>query len=486
MVSDKSADFYNAIIYSNSPWIQDPTRIIEPETYRREAFFKVKKELSAAHGNAVLIKGPRRVGKTETQRQLIKDLIENENVPPERILYLSFDDLQIISERPDDRAKIVQNILDAWATILGAETCDDITFPVYCFFDEVQEVKDWAHLVKNRIERNPNVRIVLSGSAAHSIFEKALKILLGRVIDVKLTSFSFREYLEKNGALGAGILEAVRQAQLAFERELNAEKLYTDLQAATKDCDGTEMRTHITDFLQKGGFPQLWKMDQYRPLEMAQFMDDNYVKKVTLEDLMLLQAIKKPELYERLLRHLFARPGREYSQQKVASQLGTTAITLAEGMRLLEQTDLLIFVEKFSLKAEPLKRRNIKVYPIDLMLTTAMTKVTPQLEAIDKGMIAESLVAQTMNRLKTLSALAFMQSNDIRFAGEIDFYLRADLHDCPIEVKYQAEIRGHDIAPLKRVITERELRGGILVTINNWHASQNIYSIPLWAIMLLA
>ena len=380
-----------------------------------------------------------------------------------------------------------QKILDVWAEILGANTFDNIEFPVYCFFDEVQEVKDWAHLVKNRIERNPKAKIILSGSAAHSIFEKALKILLGRVIDVRLQPFTFREYLEMKNYITKDILKNLRETQLVFEKNLDVPKLFQNLKNATKDCNELQIRTYITEFLNQGGFPQLWKMDQYTELERAQFMDDNYVKKVTLEDLMLLHTIKKPELYERLLRHLFARPGQEYNQQKLAPELGTTAVTLAEAMRLLEQTDLFIFVEKFSLKAEPLKRRNIKVYPVDLMLTTAMTKTLPNLETItSKGVIAESLVAQTINRLKGLSTLAFMQSNDIKFKGEIDFYLRSDLHDCPIEVKYQNEIRGNDIATLRRVVQDKNLTGGVLITIDKWCETQNIYSIPLWAIMLLA
>jgi len=486
MYSEKNIDFLKKIIYSNSPWIENPEKILEPETYKREAFYRVKKELEATHGNAVLIKGPRRVGKTEIQRQLVAELITS-GVRPERILYLSFDDLQIISERPDDRAQIVQGILDTWAGMLGAKTFDDIDFTIYCFFDEVQEVKDWAHLVKNRIERNQRAKIVLSGSAAHSIFEKALKILLGRVIDVRLCPFSFREYLEMKGYIDKSVLSKVRNVQMAIENRLEAKDLYDGLFTATEDCKDVQMRVYVSEFLKKGGFPQLWKMDQYTELERAQFMDDNYVKKVTLEDLMLLQAIKKPELYERLLRHLFARPGQEYNQQKVASELGTTTVTLAEAMRLLEQTDLLIFVEKFSLKAEPLRRKNIKVYPVDLMLTTAMTRVIPTLETVtDKGMIAESLVAQTVSRLKNLSTLAFMQSSDIRFGGEIDFYLRADLHDCPIEVKYQNSIRGGDIATLKRVVQERSLSGGVLVTIDQWQETQGVYSIPLWALMMLA
>ncbi len=230
----------------------------------------------------------------------------------------------------------------------------------------------------------------------------------------------------------------------------------------------------------------MWKINA-AGIERAQFIDENYVKKVTLEDLMLLQKIKKPELYQRLLRHLFARPGDEYAQNKIAMQLGTTNVTLAEAMRLLEQTDLLIFVEKFSQKAAPLKLRNVKIYPIDMMLSSSMTRIIPSLETpADKGAIAESLTAQVSSRLRGLSTIAFMQSENTKHPGEIDFYLRADLHDCPIEVKYQPQIRSEDVAMLRRVIGERNLPGGILVNVDGWDVSSAVYSIPLWAWMLLA
>jgi len=486
-MSEFSQDFYNAIIESNSPWIIDAQRLPQAELYKREAYFRVEKQLHEKHGMAVLIKGPRRVGKTEIQKQLMLDLIVKKKTPSKRVLYLSFDDVQILAERPENHVKVVQGILDAWANMLGARTFDAIDSPAYCFFDEVQAVGDWAHLVKNRIERNTHVRIVLSGSAAHSIFDKALKILLGRVIDVRLTTFSFREYLEKDNQVPIEVIRGAREAQGLFEKGLDPATLQSYLKEVTKNCDGDDYRKYITHFLQAGGFPQLWKMTEASEVERAQFVDENYVRKVTLEDLMLLQKIKKPELYERLLRHLFARPGQEYNQNKIASTLGTTTVTLAEAMRLLEQTDLLVFVEKFSNKAAPLKLRNVKIYPIDMMLTYAMTKIVPTLEAeTDKGAIAESLVAQVSSRLRGLSTTAFMQSSGVKGAGEIDFYLRADVYDCPIEVKYQPVIRAEDTAMLRRVITEKKLPGGVLINVDRWNASGGVYSIPLWAFMLLA
>lgn len=486
MISEKNATFYTTIISSNSPWIENPSRLLEPQAYKREAYLEVERELYAKHGMAVLIKGPRRVGKTEIQKQLVWDLIRVKKIDPKRVLYLSFDDVQILTERPEERVRVVQNVLDAWAGLLGASSFDQIEGPAYCFFDEVQAVDDWAYLVKNRVERNANVRIVLSGSAAHSIFEKALRVLMGRVIGVRLTTFSFREFLEQRGQADSEVFGLVRKAQKVFERDLDPSSLHAALRKATAACDSNKYRHHITEFLNQGGFPQLWPM-QAAGIERAQFVDENYVKKVTLEDLMLLQNIKKPEMYQRLMRHLFASPGAEYSQNKVAMKLGTTTVTLAEAMRLLAQTDLLVFVERFSQKAVPLKLRNVKIYPIDMMLTFAMTKIIPSLDApTDKGAIAESLVAQVAGRLRGLSAIAFMQSDNIKHPGEIDFYLRADLHDCPIEVKYQPVIRAEDVSMLRRVIAEKKLPGGILVCVDEWQVSGAVYSIPLWAWMLLA
>jgi|WetSurMetagenome_2_1015567.scaffolds.fasta_scaffold76255_1 predicted AAA+ superfamily ATPase len=487
LIQQEHDDLYRTIIHSNSPWIKDPILIREPEKFKREAFYRVRDQMYAEHEMAVLIKGPRRVGKTEIQKQLIWDLIKGNQVSPNRVLYLTLDDVQIQSERPEERVRMVHNILNTWAKTLGKDTYDEIDAPAYCFLDEVQAVSNWAKLVKNRVERNPNVRIVLSGSAAHSIFEQSLKILLGRVISEKLTTFSFREFLHKKGILTPAQINEIREVQLEFERNLSPLKLATSLKNIACKYNELQFRIYISEYLKDGGFPQLWKIAINNEVELAHIIDENYVKKVTLEDLMLLQQIKKPELYERLLRHLFARPSQEYCQNKIAVELGTTAVTLAEGMKLLEQTDLLIFVEKFSHKAEPLKRKNIKIYPIDMMLTFAMTKILPSLQAeTDKGCIAESLTAQTLARLRGINNLAYIRSNDMNHNGELDFFLRSDTHDCPIEVKYQNQIRGEDLKFLKDIIKNQNLDGGLLINIDSWATSDKVYGVPLWAFMLIA
>jgi len=490
-IINEKAEVLQNIIFSNSPWIENINELKEPEKFRRECFFEVKKEMLVNHNMAVLIKGPRRVGKTEIQKQLIWELIKKEKVNPKKILYLSFDDVQIQSEVPEKQVKIAQDILNAWAKMLGFDTYDKISSEAYCFFDEVQSVKDWDFLIKNRIERNPNVRIILSGSAAHTIFQKSLKTLMGRMISIEISTFSFREFLAKNGLINNALVSKLQIIQKDFESTLSASGLFDALKNLLDQSqyDQAQFRTYISQFLIESGFPQIWKIGRGREsaLEQAYFIDENYVKKVTLEDLMLLQQIKKPELYERLLRHLFAYPAQEYNQNGVSKKIGIPEVTLGEAIKLLRQTDLLIFVERFSNKAEPLLRQNFKIYPIDFGLTFAMTKILPNIEAdTQKGIITESLVAQTLNRLSGINCMAYLQKQVGGIRKEVDFYLRSDLRDCPIEVKYRNQIDLRDLDFIQDLVNEKNLSGGIVVNIDTWSATEGLFFIPLWAFMLLA
>ncbi|MBI5411623.1 AAA family ATPase [Candidatus Peregrinibacteria bacterium] len=141
--------FLKNILFSNSPWLKDPKRLPEVKPFKREAFFRVKKQMGDPHKMAILIKGPRRVGKTEIQKQLIVDLIERD-ISPQKILYLSLDDAQIQAENPKDRWRIVNDLLNQWATLSGVNSFDEINTPSFCFLDEVQAVDNWAQLVKIR------------------------------------------------------------------------------------------------------------------------------------------------------------------------------------------------------------------------------------------------------------------------------------------------------------------------------------------------
>jgi|GEM_PF-1252113 len=519
LIDSAMEEICESILYANSPWLKD-TRYFnknnhKPENFHRQAYWEVEKKVLHERPCGIFIKGPRRVGKTELQKQLIWHLAEggksHTKLNPKTILYLSFDDARIQSEPPLKRVVFVNQILDVWARkFLGADSYEEISKKVFCFFDEVQSVENWDVLIKNKLERKPEIPIVFSGSATHTLFKMAEKTLLGRLNKIiELGPFSFNEYLQKNSAFGngfgIGVKVPLHVRGQEFKADFDVPRLYQHLHEWSKNhiILSTKIQKKLTDYLLDGGFPQLWKMRKMSGsslLEQYQFMDENYVKKTTLEDLMLLQQIKKPELYERLFRHLFARPGQEYNLNKTAGELGTTAVTMAEAMRLLEQTDLFIFAERYSSKSAPIKKRNVKIYPVDLQLTTAITKKIASLRDDNmKGAIAESLVAQALRRLFGSSyRLAFMRSDAFENAGEVDFLLQHEAGSiCPIEVKYQNNLNPEDYVFMKNILQSKNalemtfssMSCGIIITPNKWGYITdgcNIFCIPLWAFLLIA
>ena len=80
------------------------------------------------------------------------------------------------------------------------------------------------------------------------------------------------------------------------------------------------------EYAQKGGFPQLWVMDN--AVERSSFINQQFVERGTLEDLRLVKEIRRPEIFHQFLRYAFARTGQEYNLEELASLIHTTRVTL--------------------------------------------------------------------------------------------------------------------------------------------------------------
>src|SRR3989304_3205062 len=81
-----------AFLRSTNPWWEGkPMHPLPP--YRRWAFDTILQRLEAGLAPAVVLRGPRQVGKTTLQEQIIAHLLNEENVTPSRILRIQFDEL---------------------------------------------------------------------------------------------------------------------------------------------------------------------------------------------------------------------------------------------------------------------------------------------------------------------------------------------------------------------------------------------------------
>ena len=106
---------------------------------------------------AIILMGPRRVGKTVMLHQLIERALAS-GVNPQSILFASVD-TPLYSGMPPDRL----------LALFERQTAHDPRGRRIVIFDEIQYLKDWEVHLKALTDRHPNTRFIVSGSAAAAL-----------------------------------------------------------------------------------------------------------------------------------------------------------------------------------------------------------------------------------------------------------------------------------------------------------------------------
>lgn len=128
-------------------------------------------------GKAVIIVGPRQVGKTTLLRMLAAEMAR-------KVLVWNCDE-------PDVRRKLTEPT----STMLGAETAGyDIVF-----IDEAQRVQNIGITLKLLIDNFPEKQVVVTGSSAIELSNSINEPLTGRKYEYVLFPFSAEELINENG-----------------------------------------------------------------------------------------------------------------------------------------------------------------------------------------------------------------------------------------------------------------------------------------------
>ena len=133
---------------------------------------------------AVILMGPRRVGKTVMIFHAISKLIED-GIDPHKIIYISID-------TPIYNNHSLEALFDYAKEALKQRDNND---GYYVFFDEIQYLKDWEVHLKSLVDTYRNVKFVASGSAAAALKMKSNESGAGRFTDFMLPPLTFYEYI---------------------------------------------------------------------------------------------------------------------------------------------------------------------------------------------------------------------------------------------------------------------------------------------------
>ena len=124
------AAFLDTLIELN-PWWRDDSI---PMGVRRELYLqRIKKYL--ATGEIVVLNGVRRSGKTTLLHQTISYLINEQRVPPKKILFINFDE-PAFSQIDEP----IEEILTLYRTDICGEQ------DIWLVFDEVQTIEGWGNI----------------------------------------------------------------------------------------------------------------------------------------------------------------------------------------------------------------------------------------------------------------------------------------------------------------------------------------------------
>lgn len=236
---------------------------------------------------AVVLLGPRRVGKTILIRHLIADLLASD-VAAQRIAYVEMDHPLLHGQSLD---ALVHQIETATPNGEG---------PRYLFFDEIQSHKDWEKHLKPLVDHRPDLRILVSGSAAAALKRQSTESGAGRFTDFLLPPLTFSEYLDLRG-------------EAAAIREEHPNHYVLD--------DMKQLNQQFVDYVNYGGYPELALSPTVRG-NPERFIKSDIVDKVLLRDLPQLYGIKDIQELNSLFTLLAFNTGEEISFEQLSQRSG--------------------------------------------------------------------------------------------------------------------------------------------------------------------
>lgn len=344
---------------------------------------------------ALVLMGPRRVGKTVMLFHSIEQLI-SENVNPQKIFFIGIDNPIYVHLSLEDILNLCKQALN----LNNLNGC-------YVFFDEVQYLKDWERHLKILVDSFPDTKFIVSGSAAAALKWHSTESGAGRFTDFMLPPLTFQEYIYLK-----------KMNHLIFDGSINyGEKpinycLTHDIKALNKE---------FIHYLNFGGYPEVVLSEKIQS-DMGRYVKNDIVDKVLLRDLPSLYGIKDVQELNRFFTYIAYNTGNEFSYETMSRESGIQKDTLKKYLEYLEAAFLIKVLNKVDINAKRLKRiTSFKVYLTNPSLRTALFSPISETDNEMGNIVETAVLSQWMHREKL--DLTYARWKDGRNDGEVDLVL---------------------------------------------------------------
>jgi predicted AAA+ superfamily ATPase len=358
----------------------------KPRAYFR-LFFPLTKKTDVRR--AVVLMGPRRVGKTVMIHHAIQGLL-NEGVSSGALCYFSVD-------HPIYNGLSLEKLLDYYTQATGVNYK---TEEIYVFFDEIQYLRKWEVHLKSVVDTYPNIKALASGSAAAALRLKSEESGAGRFTDFLLPPLTFYEYLDLLGKTDMVEVPSVREPGAAFFVARNID----------------ELNEQFIQYLNFGGYPEVMFSTRIQD-DPARFIKSDIIDKVLLRDLPSLYGISDIQELNYLFTALAFNTGKEVSLEELSKNSGVAKNTIKRYIEYLEAAFLIKLVHRIDRNAKRFRRANFfKVYLANPSMRAALFS---PLKANDEAMGAlteTAIFSQWFHHEFGVMGLYYARWND----GEVD------------------------------------------------------------------
>jgi predicted AAA+ superfamily ATPase len=359
----------NKIKFEN-PWWQNFKIDDYYSSMKRRLYFDIFSPLVYEKNikRAIVLMGPRRVGKTVMLFHLIQDLLDNK-VPSKNICYLSI-------ENPIYTGLSLEEMFHYFLE----QTEQDIHGEHFIIFDEIQYLKNWEVHLKTLVDSYHKVKFIVSGSAAAALQLKSNESGAGRFTDFMLPPLTFHEYIDLKGL--AELITLETKEWKGFTRDY--------FQTGSID----ELNKHFIDYINFGGYPEV-SLSKEIQSDPGRFIRNDIIDKVLLRDLPSLYGIKNVQELNQLFTTIAYNSGNEFTYEDLSVNFGISKNTIRRYIEYLEAAFLIRVINKIDHNARKFKRATVfKIYLTNPSLRAALFSPIEKSDDFIGNMVETAIFSQ--------------------------------------------------------------------------------------------
>lgn len=388
---------------------------------RRRSYFKqfYRLVMNRRVRRAIILLGPRRVGKTVMLLQTIEQML-SDGEEAKRVLYISVDQPFYVGCPLEKLIEIYQE-----AQGIGREEL------LYVFFDEIQYFPNWENTLKSLVDSFPNIRFTASGSAAAALRAKSIESGAGRFTDFLLPPLTFKEFCD-----------------------------FVEFSVPESTIEATNER--FVEYINYGGFPEAVLSDDIRR-DMGRFIRGDIIDKILLRDLPSIYGISDTRDLNRFFTSVAFNTSHEVDIQALSSEAGISEPTVRKFLEYLEAAFLVRRLHRVSETARRFKRvRRFKVYLTNPSIRAALFgPVMATDEAA--GPLAETTVLSHIMQTDVHSDVYYSRWSD----GEVDVVLvepGTQKPSSPIEIRWSDKLGRSRLTSLEFFCSKNNLKTAWVLT----------------------